>query len=72
MLSLVCCYKILLCLLLGNSSVFSNGQSAMSLIIINLNSFFRAVGITKFKFLDFNITLMQDESEQIFCSSFAT
>ena len=46
-LSPVCCYKMLLCLLLGNSSVFSNGQSAMSLIIINLNSFFRAVGITK-------------------------
>ena len=46
-LSLVHCYKILLYLLLGNSSVFSNGQSAMSSIIIDLNSFFRAVGITK-------------------------
>ena len=45
-LSLVCYYQILLCLLLVNSSLFSNAQSAMSLIIINLNSFFRAVGIT--------------------------
>ena len=43
----VCCWKILLCLPHSSSSVFSNNHSAMYLIIINLNSFFKATGITK-------------------------
>ena len=44
-----------LCMLLKNfimfTSVFSNNHSAMCLIIINLNSFFKATGITKSSYI---------------------
>ena len=64
-----CTCKILLCLLIGNISVFSNGHSTMSLIIIN---FILQSCWYYWKFLDFNIILMQYQLEQTFCSSFAT
>ena len=64
--------KILLCFLLGNSSVFSNSQSAMSLIIINLISFFRAVAnLPKGLRFQCHINARWVTQNNFFCSSFA-
>ena len=61
---LYCC-KTLLCLLLGNMSVFSSGHSAMSSIIIG---FILQSCWYYWKILDFHITLMQDGLEQTFAA----